>query len=518
MDPNPARERNATLLRIALVAVSLLGATIAAAILEQVVGLADGSPIYLIAVVLAAATLGTPAAVATSLAAFVAYDYLFTAPRFTFLVSDPAEWLSLLLFLLVAVVIGRLTSLVRERAEEADRRVREGTALVAISREIAMATSFAGAAASVAERLRVDAEMEAVWITLAGDDRDAVALAGTIPSGVSETTPWRLMRSSLDGTSDWLRVLERPSTGAESEADATDSYMVEIEGDAGPVGRIHAARSPGAPRPGRGARRILALAADQLGIALRRDELFAEVTGAEVARQSDALRGAILDSMSHDLRTPIASIRALAGSLLDTLDPPEPAAVRAAATAIDDEGARLGELVGNLLDMGRIQAGAVRPDLQAYDLAELVETTLRHDLARPRGHAVEVDMPDDLPPVLADAVLFDVALGNVLDNADRFAPAGSSVRLRAAPDGEDVVIAIDDAGPGVPPDALPHLFDRFFRVPASGEPARHGLGIGLAIARGFVDAMGGSIAAEASELGGLGIRVRLRAAPAEAEE
>ena len=275
-------------------------------------------------------------------------------------------------------------------------------------------------------------------------------------------------------------------------------------------------RGPEAPRPGRGARRLLALAADQLAIAHLRDTLHAELTAAEVARQSDALRGAILDSVSHDLRTPVASIRALAGGLADAAPDLDPAEVQRTAEKIDAEGERLGGLVNGLLDMGRIQSGAIRPDLRPYDLAELVETTLRHHPADRGARPIEVSVPDDLPPVLADAVLLDVALGNVVDNAVAHTPADARVRVSArAADPGWAVIAVDDAGAGVPDDALPRLFERFYRVRAGQEGSRHGMGLGLAIAKGFTEAMGGTVAAEASELGGLGIRIRLPMAPDE---
>jgi two-component system sensor histidine kinase KdpD len=501
-------------LRGGVVVLSVVLATLAAAALEQWTGMADASPVYLIPVVIAAALLGTWAAIGTSFASFLTYDFLFTTPQFTFRVSDPAEWLSLLLFLIIAVVIGRLTALLRDRAEEADRRAREGVALVAMSRGVAMTTTFDEAAAEIAQRLLIDAEMDAVWVTRA--DGSASGRAG---SGIPDRPgpPWTLMRSAEDADSDpdWLRL---HAGGDAAPADGVQHYVVAIRADEGDVGSIHATRQPGDPQPGRGARRLLALAADQLGIALRRDQLRAELTAAEVARQSDALRGAILDSVSHDLRTPIASIRALAGGLADAAaEPvPEPATVRATAGAIDAEADRLGSLVNGLLDMGRIQAGALRPDLRPYDLADLVETTLRAHSEDPDRPRPAISIPDDLPPVLVDAVLFDVALGNVIDNAALHAPPDAVVKLTASMvDAELVLLAVDDAGPGVPADALPHVFDRFYRVRVGQEQARHGLGMGLAIARGFVEAMGGTIEAEPSPLGGLGVRIRLVAAPDE---
>ncbi len=428
--------------------------------------------------------------------------------------SSPAEWLSLLLFLIVAVVIGRLASLQRERAEEADRRVREGVALVAMSRDVAMASTFGEAAAEIALRLQADAEMDEVWVEAADTPGRAIAWTGNVPPA-NPGSPWTLVRSEDDDTTEWIR-LHGGATAVAADGGAPAHYLVAI--DAGDVraGWIHALRAPESPRPGRGARRLLALAADQLAIAHRRDVLREELTAVEVARQSDALRGAILDSVSHDLRTPVASIRALAGGLADAAPDLEAAEVRATAEKIDAEGERLGGLVNGLLDMGRIQSGAIRPDLRPYDLAELVETTMRHHPSDRAARRVELGVPDDLPPVLADAVLIDVALGNIVDNAVAHTPVDSRVRVTAAMDAPGwALLAVDDAGPGVPADALPHLFDRFYRVRAEQEGSRHGMGLGLAIAKGFVEAMNGTVSAEASELGGLGIRIRLPLAPEE---
>ena len=504
-------------LRLVLVLVAVVLATAAALVLETWVGVQDASPVYLVAVVVAASALGTWAAIATSGVAFLAYDFLFTSPRFTLEVSDPGEWLSLLLFLIVAVVIGRLAALQRERAEEADRRVREGVALVAMSRGVAMAPTFEEAAAEIALRLQADAEMDEVWVEAGETPGRAVAWTGERPPA-DPGSPWTLVRSEADDASEWIRLHD--GTIALSEEDgAAAHYVVTIDGGEDRAGSIHATRGPDAPRPGRGARRLLALAADQLAIAHLRDVLHAELTVAEVARQSDALRGAILDSVSHDLRTPVASIRALAGGLSDAAPDLDAAEVRTVADKIDAEGERLGGLVNGLLDMGRIQSGGIRPDLRPYDIAELVETTLRHHPADRAERHIDVSVPDDLPPVLADAVLIDVALGNVVDNASAHTPAGARIRLTARA-GEPgwLVIALDDGGPGVPAVALPHLFDRFYRVRAGHEGSRHGMGLGLAIAKGFVEAMGGTISAEASELGGLGIRIRLPVAPEEDAE
>ena len=190
--------------------------------------------VYLIAVVLAAALLGTWAAIGTSVIAFLVYDFLFTTPRFTFAVSDPAEWLNLLLFLIVAVVIGRLTALLRDRAEEADRRIREGVALVAMSHDVAMTAAFDEAAAAIADRLLIDSEMESVWVTDAASSGPPIASAGAgVPAEPGR--PWTLMRSTEDEGSDWLRLHGDGSPQASPEG-GPQHYVVIHRGGRRPRG------------------------------------------------------------------------------------------------------------------------------------------------------------------------------------------------------------------------------------------------------------------------------------------
>jgi len=506
---------------VGVAVVSIAAATVAAAVAEEALGVADASPIYLLAVVLMAGVGGTRAAVATSVVAVIVYDFLFTDPRLTLTVADPAEWLSLLLFLAVAVVIGRMAALLRDRAETAERRTREAQSLVAISRALATAPTAAQASSEIEWRLEDDAEMSEVWVELPG----ATARSDTRKTGLR---PWDLLRNpGEDGPGDWVRVDGgEPPRSSIDAADgrmtlaagstpggARDAYRTAIEVDGKTVGWLWATREPGSPMPGRGARRILALTVDQLGAAIHRDELRAEATASEVARQGDALRAALLDSVSHDLRTPLASIRATVGSLLDPAVEAVPAPVRAMAATIDADASRMSELVRDLLDMSRIQAGAVRPAPQVFELDELVEGVLRRSAPVLRGRDVRVELPEDLPPILVDDVLFDAAVANVLDNAARHTAAPAVIRIRArAVEDDRVELTVEDGGPGVSAEAINRLFERFYRVvPASGT-ARHGLGMGLAIARGFVEALGGTIEAGHSELGGLVIRITVPAA------
>ncbi len=503
-------------------AAALVAATAGAAALQAWLGVADASVIYLLAIVPIAGRYGTWPAIAASLAAFLAYDFLFTAPRFTLNVTNPQEWLSLLLFLVVAVVIGRLAALQAERANEADRRTREARAMFGISRALATADTIGAAAPEILERLVDQTGLARIWIgrgsspdheTIVADSGPPQDESAAGPAEPAPGAPWVLARTPGDAPAEWIRAHEGP-TGEPDAGLARYRILIEAEGDI--LGSLWAVGPADAGLPGRGATRSLSLAADQLGLAFRRDRLAEIATTAEVARRSDALKSALLDSVSHDLRTPLATIRALAGGLLDEGVPMSPEAVRDSAATIDEEALRLSEIVRGLLDLSRIEAGELRPNLALHDLGELVETVVRRHRAMEPDHPLEIAIPDDLP-VVVDALFFDQALTNVFDNALQHADPGARIRIRAArPEtgtdgGPRVELVVEDAGPGMNDAALEHAFDKFYRGRGPGAGARHGLGIGLTVARGLTEAMGARIRASRSALGGLAITFELPA-------
>jgi two-component system sensor histidine kinase KdpD len=299
---------------------------------------------------------------------------------------------------------------------------------------------------------------------------------------------------------------------------ATDDpqFRVRIEVDDAQLGTLIGSRDRAAGEPTRVETRILALAADQIAVSLRRDQLRQAATELEIAHQTDVLKTALIDSVSHDLRTPLASIRATAGGLADPDLAWTDSARREAASVIDSEAARLDRLVSGVLDLSRIASGALHPDLEPHELWAVVEPTV--DRMRPilGERDVTVAVPDDLPPVLADAVLLDIVVTNLLDNIAAHTPATASVDVRARLGDEGRVgLVVADSGGGVRPDQLPTLFERFRRAGPGREGSRRGLGIGLSVVRGLVEAMGGEVSAALSQTGGLAITVLLRAAPAE---
>ncbi|HXG40168.1 MAG TPA: ATP-binding protein, partial [Candidatus Limnocylindrales bacterium] len=206
----------------------------------------------------------------------------------------------------------------------------------------------------------------------------------------------------------------------------------------------------------------------------------------------------------------LASIRAAAGSLRDPALDWSPDEVRSVAELIDQEAGRLDRLVANLLDLGRIEAGSLTTELRPFSLGDLVRDALEAFESGLEGRPVEVAIPDDLPPVLVDERLASHILGNLVENAIRHTPPGTAIRIAAREAaGEGLVrLVVEDAGPGVPERTLDRLFDKFYRVEPRA-PGRRGSGIGLAVVRGFVEALGGRVVARRSELGGLAVVVDL---------
>ena len=496
------------------VVAALAGATAAVAVLELGLGVGNASSLYLVAVAGMAIRGGTVSAILTALGAFLVYNLLFVEPRHTLAVATSEELLNLLLLLFVGVVIGQLAGTQRDRERLAQRREREARAQFAITRELARAHRLPDAMQAVVERIGHETLFRRVWIGLGPTVAQERGVADTDPSEPLPVVGAHavLRRDSEEGAALWIRI--NPNRGARDAADGL--YRIELRADDAISGSLWCQRGGGDGTPNVEETRLVAAAADQVAQALRRDRLATRAADLEIERRSDELRSALLDSVSHDLRTPLASIRAAAGGLADPAVETRPDQVRSAASAIDREAERLNRLVGSLLDMGRIQAGALVADVEIIPLSELVEPAIARMRSELGERPITIDLPADLPSVRADATLLSQALSNLLDNAVTHTPATAPIVIRAVsrPDRGDVALSVEDGGAGVPADALPHLFQRFYRVPRT-QPAgsRRGFGLGLSVVEGLVTAMGGTVRAGPSSLGGLAITLELPAEP-----
>jgi two-component system sensor histidine kinase KdpD len=512
---SPRLDRGQLLRVIAVTAASLVTATLAVGVLQDQMGVPNASIVYLAAVVTAAIVAGTAGAILTAVGSFLAYDYFFTAPYHTLTITDPGEWLSVILLLVVGTVVGQLAALQRSRTTEARGREREARSLFRISRALATRRSTAAALETVADTLLAETRMARVWIVFEQDGREHVVA----DTGGEQRPPMSnvfgvLQRMPGDEPARWQKI-HQPAPGGSRNANGpgVSMYRVRIESDGRVLGSIWSIRERAAGDPDHTETRLLALAADQTGQAVANDRLAAEARAAEVMRQSNELKSALLQSVSHDLRTPLATIRAAAGTMRPR-NHPRVEDQEESADAIEREVEYLNRLVTNLLDLSRIDAGALRVDRDVFELDDVVSRTLERLAPRLGPHRVGADL--SAPPVVVDAILLDEVVTNLLDNAIKYTPASARIAVlaHAVEGGACVRLTVEDAGPGVPTESLPRLFEKFYQVPGVTGGSRSGTGIGLAVVRGLVLAMDGRVGARRSELGGLAIDIDLpRAEP-----
>ncbi len=499
-----------------MVASLLAGATLLIGLLQSALGVPNADAVYLLAVVTAAVVFGTAAAIGTAVASFLLYDYFFVEPTLTLSVADRTAWVDLALLLGVGAIVGQLAAMQRNRAEAAERRERESQALYAVSRELARRHEPIEGMAEVVPTLAAATGMRSLWVGLGRSPDQEDVVAGTGPDPCTMSRIHCLLRPGTAGpagTADWVTLHAPFRTAEQPGRRAGTTFRVAIEAEGEPCGSIWAVRDTEAGSPDEGQTRVLSVAADQFGRAIERKRLGERAAAVEVARRSDALKSALLDSVSHDLRTPLASIRAAAGNLMDADMTWSPDEQREAAATIDRDAERLNELVTNLLDMSRVEAGELVAKLEPFSLEDLVRGCLARRRVRLAPRQVVIALDPALPPVLVDDLFFEQALGNVLDNVARHTPASTTVRMHDAPPPAPgmVRLVVEDDGPGVPPEALDRLFDKFFRVRRGSDGSRGSTGVGLSVARGLVEVMGGHIGARASAAGGLAIDIDLPA-------
>jgi len=481
------------------------------AVIDQIGDVSNISMLYLLAVMAAAIAAGSGPAILASVAAFLAFDLFFINPRHRLSVSEPEEWVALGLLLLTGVITGQLAAALRNRAREARRREREAVVLYDVVR-LMTGPDLRESLAAVADRLRQELALAAVVIGFHGGtgaglwaeagEQDALELAGG--SGMapklmlgegSRPTPER--RGSPGR---WIRVLPPHLPGQPGgTSDRLREVPVRLE-DA-TVGLISLVRYPQAGPFTAADDRLLSAVGNQLAVAIERTRLREEAAEAEILRRTDELKTALLNTVSHDLRTPLSSIIASAGSLLQQDVRWSEEERGDFAKAIEEEGERLNRLVGNLLDLSRIQAGSLVPQRGWYDLSALVDDVLGRLRSVTSRHRVTASIEGELPPVLLDYIEIDEVLANLIENATKYTPPGSEITVRVTRQVDDVRVEVADRGPGIPTEALPRLFEPFYRVQREGQTAR-GTGLGLAVAKGLVEAHGGHVWAENREGGG----------------
>jgi two-component system sensor histidine kinase KdpD len=463
--------------------------------------IANVSSLYLIAVLGVAATFGSGPAITASILAFLAFDWFFVSPVGQFTVSDPDEWLSLLLFLMTAIVTSQLAAAQQRRAVDAQRREREVTALYRLSTLVARQPEPTRFLPELAGQLGGELEVTGVWllrpdangqlavVPIDGNSDDMPPLEGVAAREAFEQG--ELVETS---GSDARQTAGRRSFEPEKRQPlgAASLYVPLLVGERR-IGVLRLIRAAGAAPLTSEQRRLLRAAAQQIGLALERAQLQAAAAEAAALRRADQMKGALLNAVSHDFRTPLALIKAAAGSLrqrdVDWTDDERDSFT----LAIEQEVDRLDRIVGNLLDISQIEAGMLHPDRQPYPLAALVDEVLARLRPILVGYRISVEIPDDLPPVLVDYDAVDRVLSNLLENVERHTPPGTTVIIRAWVEGNRVVVRMADDGPGIDPADLPRIFDTFYRGRSNGRGRTRGSGLGLAVVKGLIEAHGETI-------------------------
>jgi two-component system sensor histidine kinase KdpD len=424
------------------VAALLVSAALVVVVTGAVFGLRGSAPVlslgvlYLFAVLPAALVFGTPCAVLVAVSSMLAFNFFFLEPVHTFALRDSENWVALAVYVVTAVVVGELAARARRRATEAQRREREAEFLAEVSAALLEADEVRGRLKPIAAR---------------------TAEVLGLPGGRIE-----------------LESVRRPERG---------EAAIDLRAGRRDVGRFFhdADVAPDAAMLDR----IVSPLASVLGVALDRERLARTALEAETLRRSDAIKTAVLRSVSHDLRSPLTAIRAAADGLerpdldLDATDRAE------LVDAIRAEAARLERVVTNLIDLSRLEAGAASPHPEVWSADELVGRALE-----PLGAAAQrvlVSLPAELPAAQVDAAQIERALVNLIENALKFSSSKDAVTVAVEHDTDSLVIRVRDRGPGIAPTQLGRIFEPFERGSAGST------GLGLAIARGFAQANGGRI-------------------------
>jgi len=455
-------------------------------LLRQTLAVSNVALVLLVAVLASAVTYGLIPSLFAGLICALAYNFFFLPPLYNFSIADPENVVTLLVFLLVAAIASNLTARVRTQAIVARQRAATTEDLYRFSRKLAGIASLDdllwATAYQVAHMLRLHV------VLLMPENGDLQVRAGyppedTLDEGDLAAAKWAFEEGHEAGRgADTLPGARRLFLPVRTARGVVAIIGLDSEKDS--------ERQKTLLTPDQ--RRLLDSLSDQTALAIERLHLAGAMDQARVAAETEKLRTALLTSISHDLRTPLASILGSASSLKQYRGQLSEADQAELLGTIRDEAERLNRFIANLLDMTRLESGALALNLEPTDLGDVVGSVLRR--ASLKQHKISLDLQDSLPMPRLDPVLFEQVLFNILDNAAKYAPPDSTITLRARAVHGAVTIQVLDEGPGLPEGDRERVFDKFYRVRAA-DKKRAGTGLGLAIARGFMEAMGGTIAA-----------------------
>lgn len=456
------------------------------------------SMVFLAAVLFCAVWRGARAAIIASALSFLAYNFFFIEPLYTFTVAEPHELFALLIFLAVAILTGSLTGRIRDQSAGVAKNAAVTQSLYEFGRKVTGAASADEVMWAAAAHLHGMLARPVVLLLPDGDDLNPhAAWPPDIQLDAAERSAarWALDKAEpagwATGTLPRVRFQFRP--------------LMAVRGAVAVCGFEPPSREgPMSPQDERAIAAIL----DQTAIALDRARLSQEAVKAASLAENEKVRDALLTSLSHDLRTPLASIAGAASSLRDLGDRMSAADRADLLASIEEETARLSRFVANLLDMSRIEAGELRMRRELVDVGDVVQTAIERCCKAFPHAAIRASLASGLPPVRGDARLLEQVVFNLLDNAQKYGGDGETV-VHARQEGGEIVVSVTDDGPGVKPADLERIFEKFYRG-GKTDGRKAGTGLGLSICKGLVEAMGGAISAQSPAVRRRGTRIVIR--------
>ena len=490
-------------LSLAVVAISLA----VGEVVQPWFGLENVDLVFMTGIVAVAARFGLWPSLLASVVASLCYNFFFLPPIYTFTIADPTNVLAFFFFIVMAIIVSNVAARVRTQAVTAMARARTTESLYAFSRKLAGVGTLDDVLWATAYQAAL---MLKVRVVLLVPREGTIAVAAGYP-------PEDVLDEADLAAAKWAWQNNRPAGRGADTLPGAKRLFLPMRTGRGPIGVIGIDSDKPGPLLTPDERRLLDALIDQSALAIERVYLVQDMDHVKRTVETERLRSALLTSISHDLKTPLAAVLGAAGTLRGLSSKLSDAEKADLLQSIVDESERLNRFIANLLDMTKLESGAVAPNAAPHDLHEIVGSALRRADKILAGHHVELELASNLPMLTLDAVLFEQALFNVLDNAAKYSPSGSTIYIGSWRDQDSASLEIMDEGDGIPPDELEYIFDKFYRV-QKGDHVRAGTGLGLPISRGFIEAMQGTIvAANRSDRRGAVFIIRMPI-PAEAKQ
>jgi two-component system, OmpR family, sensor histidine kinase KdpD len=448
------------------------------------IGAENVTLVFLTAIVGVAVSWGLGPSLFASMLAALCYNFFFTEPYYSFAVSDPKDVIAVVFFTVVAIVVSNVAARARIQADAAMARARTTESLYAFSRKLAGVGTLDDVLWATAYQIAL---MLHVRVVLLLPENGAIAVKAGYP-------PEDTLDEADLAAAQWSWQHNRAAGRGSETLPGAKRLFLPMRTGRGAVGIIGIDSDKAGPILTPDERRLLDALIDQSALAVERVHLVEDMDRVRRTMETERLRSALLTSISHDLKTPLAAVLGAAGTLQHLGDRFSDVQKADLLNTIVEESERLNRFIANLLDMTRLESGAVAPNAALHDVDEIIGSALRRAGPILSAHRIELDIARDLPMIKVDPVLFEQVVFNVLDNAAKYAPHSSTVRIQAWRENDFVLLQVADEGEGIPSDELEHVFDKFYRV-QKGDQVRAGTGLGLAISRGFIEAMHGTITA-----------------------